>query len=173
MQGNSQDGDFQSFKANSLKLSVHRARGNALHCEVDGRWPISRLKALIQGRTGVAINGQELTLAGKHLDYGQSIVQAGVREGDTIKLVVTNSDPPVGFFQVSVKDLTGKTHVMWIAASWTGLQFKNLVRDVTGVPSNQQRLIFSGKQIENNRLLSLFGVRHEATVHLVLRLGGD
>ena len=173
MQGSIQDVDFESFKANSLNLSVHQAWGYGRDFKVDGRWPISRLKALIQGKFGVAIDGQELTLAGRRLDQDQSIVQAGVCEGDAIKLIVTNSDPPVGFFQVFVKDLTCKNLVMWITASWTGLQLKNLVRDLTGIPSGKQRRIFAGKQLEDDKVLCLYGIQKESTVHLVLRMGGD
>ncbi|XP_029916531.1 ubiquitin-like protein ISG15 [Myripristis murdjan] len=108
-------------------------------------------------------NGQKISLS----DDSKTLTSYGLRAGSKVWVLRTEAS----VFQVFLKNEKGQISTHNITAAETVDDFKKKVKAREGVPVDQQRLIYEGRQMDNGKLTD-YNVREGSTIYLTLRLRG-
>jgi ubiquitin C len=151
-----------------MQIFLKTLTGRTMTLNVETNDTIEEVKRRITEKEGIPASEQRLIFGGKNLESERTIADYNIQKESTIHLILRLR----GGMQVFVKTLTGRTMTIDVEATDSITSIKEKITNKEGIPVTEQRLIFGGKQLENERTIADYNIQKESTIYLVLRLRG-
>lgn len=140
--------------------------------EIDYR--IKDIKSKINDELQINNDNYNLCFSGKVLDDSLKLLDYDIESHSIINVIfkMNGGGPDGSTKQIFIKTLQGKTLTLDVSDNDSIASIKNKIFEKEGIPIEQQRLVFNGKQLEDNQTIADYNIEENSNIHLVLRLRG-
>lgn len=149
----------------SIKFYVNIPTGVILNFNSKPSTSIIDIKKEIKQSQEIDIDIQQLIFNEKILEDAKTIDDYDIRDESIIKLKFSLKND----IQLFVKTFQSKVLVLDVNKTDTIGDIKDKIQDKNGIPKYNQRIIISGKELEDKKTLNDYGLDNNSTIHLVLK----
>jgi hypothetical protein len=166
-----EENDPQSFSIKIQSVMVERFEIKILPAT-----SIKRVKEIIEKKKGYESNHQRLIFAGKELTNIQTSTSLGLEQGHTLSLCLNALDNVEKYNPscntILFRPMSNALLSLAVLPSTNALRMKELVEREFGIPANQQKLLFAGRNLSDSDTFASSSMYRECIIDIVLGLQG-
>ncbi|CAD8186805.1 unnamed protein product [Paramecium pentaurelia] len=151
-----------------MQLLISTITGKTITLPFEQSDNIRLVKLKIQEQEGIPFNQQRIIFQESELDDNKTLSQIGITNNTILQLLLRLK----GGGQVFIKTLAGKTITVSAEYNQTIKELKKTIYERCGIPPQQQRLIFGGKILDDQKKVEDYNIQKESTIHMAERLKG-
>ena len=142
-----------------IKVRVRQPSGEVVSVTAGKEERVEVVKAVLEAELGVPLEQQWLSFQGQQLENQASLRGCGIQDGSELGLLV--------MVPITVKTLTGQAFPLQVATSNSVREVKKKIARVTKISPERQRLIYTGKPIDDNSSLDNYEIESEAEIYVI------
>lgn len=154
------------YGTNNVRLYIRTSTGDTFAIYADS---IRNLKYKIEDSENIPYDEQKLLFMGIELEDNRNFADYNIKEGSTLNLETIKRS----VIKIIVKTVTGKTINLDVDSQDLVERFKTKIKDNTGIPIGEQKLLFAAKLLADKYTLADYGIVEGSTIYLLNRVKSE